>query len=103
MRLVATRRLEIGSRLGQDVLTGRSDGTPLLRAGVEITGRYKEALLSAGINAIYVDDALGEGIAVQQVVREKTRREATASLGKAFNEAPTAISEGKPLSRETIS
>jgi HD-GYP domain-containing protein (c-di-GMP phosphodiesterase class II) len=102
MRLVATRRLEIGARLGQDVLTGRADGTPLLRAGVELTPRYKEALLSAGINAVYVDDDLGEGIVVQQVIREKTRREATLSLGRAFGEAPTAMSEGKPLSRETL-
>jgi HD-GYP domain-containing protein (c-di-GMP phosphodiesterase class II) len=84
------------------VLTGRADGTPLLRAGVEITPRYKEALMSAGINGVYVDDDLGEGIVVQQVVREKTRREATVSLGKAFSEAPTAMSEGKPLSRDTL-
>src|SRR3712207_8559840 len=49
-----------GCHLGQDVLTGRSDGTPLLRAGVEVTPRYKEALMSAGINAVYVDDSLGD-------------------------------------------
>jgi HD-GYP domain-containing protein (c-di-GMP phosphodiesterase class II) len=102
MRLVATRRLEIGMRVGRDVLTGRADGTPLLRAGVEVTPRYKEALLAAGINGVYVDDELGKGIDVQPVVREQTRREATLSLDKAFKQAPGVAAEGKPIPRETI-
>src|SRR3954451_2283181 len=102
MRLVATRRLDIGTRIGRDVLTGRADGTPLLRAGVQVTPRYKEALLAAGINGVYVDDELGEGIDVQPVVREKTRREPTVSLDRASKRAPGGAAEGKPIPRETI-
>jgi HD-GYP domain-containing protein (c-di-GMP phosphodiesterase class II) len=102
MRLVATRRLEIGARLGRDVFTGSADGIPLLRAGVEVTQSYRESLLSAGINAVYVDDEFSAGIIVEPVLREQTRREAVGALGKAFSEAPAAAEEGKPLSAKAM-
>src|SRR3954470_19564733 len=102
MRLVATRRLETGARLGRDVHTGSADGIPLLRAGVEITESYRESLLSAGINAVYVDDEFSAGINVEPVLREQTRREAVGALGKAFAEAPAAVEQGKPLSPKAI-
>src|SRR3954467_1738763 len=102
MRLVATRRLEIGTRLGRDVHTGSADGIPLLRAGVEITQSYRDSLLSAGINAVYVDDEFSAGINVEPVLREQTRREAVGALGKAFAEVPAAVDEGKPLSPKAI-
>jgi HD-GYP domain-containing protein (c-di-GMP phosphodiesterase class II) len=102
MRLVATRRLETGARLGRDVHTGSADGIPLLRAGVEITESYRESLLSAGINAVYVDDEFSAGINVEPVLREQTRREAVGALGKAFAEVPAAVDEGKPLSPKAI-
>ena len=56
MRLVMTRRLELGTVLATDVLTGRH-GTPLLRKGTRLTASYRDALVRAGINAVYVDDA----------------------------------------------
>jgi hypothetical protein len=64
MRLVATRRLSPGSRLGRDVPARNGGPVPLLRAGVALSERHRDALLAAGINAVYVDDGIGEGIEV---------------------------------------
>ena len=90
MRLVMTRRLELGTVLATDVLTGRH-GTPLLRKGTRLTASYRDALVRAGINAVYVDDALGKGIEVPQILTERTRQEATSALAQAFRAAPTVF------------
>ena len=90
MRLVMTRRIESGTVLATDVLTGRH-GTPLLRKGTHLSTSYRDALVRAGINAVYVDDALGEGIHVPQILTERTRQEATSALAQAFRAAPTVF------------
>jgi len=94
MRLVATRRLDNGARLARDVLTGRSDAIPLLRRGVEITLSYREALLAEGVNAVWVDDELGEGIVPRPVLSDETRREATRTVAFALEEAREALAGG---------
>ena len=94
MRLVMTRRIEQGSVLATDVLTGRH-GTPLLRKGTRLSASYRDALLRAGINAVYVDDELGEGIDVPQILTERTRQEATSALAQAFRAAPTVFAGSK--------
>ena len=90
MRLVMTRRIASGTVLATDVLTGRH-GTPLLRKGTQLSTSYRDALVRAGVNAVYVDDALGEGIAVPQILTERTRQEATSALAQAFRAAPTVF------------
>lgn len=90
MRLVMTRRLEPGALLAADVLTGRS-GTPLLRRGTVITDHYRESLARAGINAVYIDDELGAGIEVPQILSDRTREEATSALAQAFRAAPSVF------------
>ena len=90
MRLVLTRRLEPGAVLATDVLTGRH-GTPLLRKGTRLSNSYRDALVRAGVNAVYIDDALGEGIVVPQILSERTRQEATSALAQAFRAAPTVF------------
>ena len=90
MRLVMTRRLDSGSVLATDVLTGRH-GTPLLRKGTRMSESYRDALIRAGVNAVYVDDALGQGIDVPQILSERTRQEATSALAQAFRAAPTVF------------
>src|SRR4051794_27563247 len=85
MRLIATRRLEPGTQLSRDVMDGRPGAIPLLRAGVKLTERHRTALLAAGVNAIYVDDELGEGIEVRQAVDPETRRRATEAVSRAFD------------------
>ena len=90
MRLVMTRRLEPGAVLAADVLTGRS-GTPLLRKGTTLTGSYRDSLVRAGINAVYVDDELSRGIVVPQILSDRTREEATSALAQAFRAAPSVF------------
>jgi HD-GYP domain-containing protein (c-di-GMP phosphodiesterase class II) len=90
MRLVMTRRLESGTVLATDVMTGRH-GTPLLRKGTRLSDSYRDALLRAGVNAVYVDDDLGRGIDVPRILSERTRQEATSALAAAFRAAPTVF------------
>jgi HD-GYP domain-containing protein (c-di-GMP phosphodiesterase class II) len=84
MRLMATRRVEEGTVLGRDVMDGRNAAIPLLRAGVKITARHRKALVAAGVHAVYVNDALSQGIEVRQAVDPYTRRRATAAVARAF-------------------
>ena len=85
MRLVATRRIPEGATLARDVLTGRADAIPLLRAGTKLSDRFVDGLRKAGIHAVYIDDALGEGIDVAAPISDETRREATKAVSQAFD------------------
>ena len=102
MRLVATRRLSSGSRLGRDVPAPNGGPIPLLRAGVAITDRQRDALLGAGINAVYVDDEIGEGIEVTHALSEETRQEARNALGRALAEAPAMVADGRGFETRTV-
>jgi HD-GYP domain-containing protein (c-di-GMP phosphodiesterase class II) len=102
MRLIATARANEGSELGRDVLIGRPDGVPLLRAGVVITSRYKELLMKAGISAIYVEDTESAGIVVEPVVDDATRAIATRAVSSAHKSARDAVSTGKPLTPDAV-
>jgi HD-GYP domain-containing protein (c-di-GMP phosphodiesterase class II) len=97
MRLMATRRLEPGTVLGGDVMDGRSTAIPLLRAGVKVTVRHRDALLAAGVHAVYVDDAISEGIEVRQALDPETRRAATQAVSRAFEGCRESISSGHGL------
>src|SRR2546423_10943897 len=94
MRLMATRRLEPGAVLGRDVFDGRSSAIPLLRKGVKLTERHREALLGVGVHAVYIDDAIGEGIEVKQAVEPDTRRRATVAVSRAFEGCKEPLSDG---------
>ncbi len=91
MRLVATRRLADGAVLARDVTVGANRDRALLRAGVPITERFKEALLSAGLNAVYVQDAATDDIVVTAALSEATRAEASRGLALAFSSVPVAL------------
>src|SRR5947208_11731245 len=95
MRLMATRRVEDGTMLGRDVFDGRSSAIPLLRAGVKLTERHRRALISAGVNAVYVQDDLSEGIDVRQVVDPGTRRRATVAVSRALDGVRDSITGGR--------
>jgi HD-GYP domain-containing protein (c-di-GMP phosphodiesterase class II) len=81
---------------------GRVGEAPLLRAGVELTDAHREALIKAGINAVYVDDDLGADIEVMQAVTEKTRSEARQALDQAFKEVPAMVANGTAISAERM-
>jgi len=102
MRLIPTARVPDGAELGRDVLIGRSDGIPLLRAGVSLTQRYRDRLLAAGINAIYIQDGDSEGIVPEPIVTDETRAIATRAVATAYRGTQEAIASGAPLGPGTM-
>jgi HD-GYP domain-containing protein (c-di-GMP phosphodiesterase class II) len=103
MRLMATRRVEDGAVLGRDVIDGRPSAIPLLRKGVPVTPRHREALLAAGVHAVYIDDALSEGIEVRQAVDPETRRQATQAVSRAFDGTRDTKSASRALPDSVLS
>src|SRR3954470_20501624 len=102
MRLMATRRLEEGAVLGRDVFDGRSSAIPLLRKGVKLTARHRDALLGVGVHAIYIEDALGEGIEIGQAVDPETRRRATVAVSRAFDTCKESLSNGNGVPEAVV-
>src|SRR3954466_5205186 len=102
MRLMATRRLAPGTGLGRHVMGGRPTAIPLLRKGVKVTERHRDALLAAGVHAIYIDDAIGEGIEVRQAVDPETRRQATRAVSKAFEGCRESLSSGRGVPENVL-
>src|SRR4051812_20235970 len=84
-------------------MDGRASAIPLLRAGVKLTERHRRALLEAGVNAVYVDDAISEGIEVRQAVDPETRHRATQAVSRAFEGCREAMSAGQPLPDSMLS
>ncbi|HKI91200.1 MAG TPA: HD-GYP domain-containing protein [Gaiellaceae bacterium] len=76
-------QLHSGDRLARDVVVGPSE-IPLLRTGVRISQHYVEGLRRADVRAVYVDDALSDGIEPLEPISQKTREHATRSLRQAF-------------------
>src|SRR4051794_19950872 len=102
MRLIATRRLEPGAVLGRDVFDGRSSAIPLLRKGVKMTERHRDALLGVGVHAVYIQDEIGEGIQVTQAVDPDTRRRATVAVSRAFDTCKESLSKGTGVPEAVI-
>ena len=59
--------------------------------------RVVAALARAGVHAVYVDDALGEGIEVSPALSEETRRQAARTLRSAFAQGSRALQTGNEL------
>ena len=102
MRLISLARADEGAELGRDVLIGRPDGVPLLRAGVRLTPRDRELLARAGISAIYVEDEISDGIAVEPIIDDQTRAVATRAVSSAYTTAREALSRGRRLTPEAV-
>src|SRR5579859_834303 len=102
MRLVPTTLLQDGAQLARDVLIGRADGIPLLRAGVRITPDYRDRLLKVGIRAVYVEDQISVDIVPETLVTQETRKAATAAVAEAFQASSEAILSKQRLPAETV-
>jgi HD-GYP domain-containing protein (c-di-GMP phosphodiesterase class II) len=102
MLLISLARADDGAELGRDVLIGRPDGVPLLRAGVRLTPRYRELLGRAGISAIYVEDEVSDGIAVEPIIDDQTRAVATRAVSGAYTTARDSLSRGRRLTPEAV-
>jgi HD-GYP domain-containing protein (c-di-GMP phosphodiesterase class II) len=94
--------VEEGSVLGADVMDGRPSTIPLLRAGVKLTERHRKALLAAGVNAVYIEDALSEGIEVRQAVDPETRHRATQAVSRAMVGCREAMEAGHGLPESVL-
>src|SRR5579859_6730429 len=102
MRLVPTTMLHGGALLARDVLIGRPDGIPLLRAGVRISPEYRERLLQLGIRAVYVEDHHGGGIHPELLVSSETRQVATQAVSAAFQVSSEALLVHASIPSETV-
>jgi HD-GYP domain-containing protein (c-di-GMP phosphodiesterase class II) len=96
MRLIRTDKVPDGSILGHDIITGR-DAVPLLRAGVSIDQRYRDALDKTGIRAIYIADEQSDGITPVPAITDEARLLTTRAVAAAFDEAKRSIAAGKSL------
>jgi HD-GYP domain-containing protein (c-di-GMP phosphodiesterase class II) len=102
MRLVPTTMLHEGALLARDVLIGRPDGIPLLRAGVRISPEYRERLLHLGIRAVYVEDHHGGGIHPEPLVSAETRQVATRAVADAFQVSSESLLVHQAIPSETV-
>jgi HD-GYP domain-containing protein (c-di-GMP phosphodiesterase class II) len=99
MRLVQLSDLPPEARLAHDIFSGR-DGMPLLRAGVTVNERFVDHLHRAGIQAVWIEDQLGQGIAPLPVISGQTRGKATRALAALHGEARQALAAGRALDPE---
>jgi HD-GYP domain-containing protein (c-di-GMP phosphodiesterase class II) len=97
VRLVPLNRAVDGAEIGKDIPSGRADGMPLLRAGSKLTPRFKEALIRAGVHAVYIKDEATEGIEPKSLLTAETRAMATQAVAEAFKGANDSFKTGRPL------
>src|SRR4051812_3492613 len=93
MRLMLTSRVPDGAHLGRDVWKGANVKTPWLRAGASISPRYREAMLSSGLQSVYVEDEFSRGIQIREPVREDIRRKAAQTVDSALTGMRGAVVE----------
>jgi HD-GYP domain-containing protein (c-di-GMP phosphodiesterase class II) len=98
MRLLPTSNVPDGALLARDILAGR-DAVPLLRRGVTIDQRYRDALKKAGIHAVYIEDRISEGIVLEPLVSDETRLQATRAVASAYEQAKRSLTAGQPLGK----
>jgi HD-GYP domain-containing protein (c-di-GMP phosphodiesterase class II) len=102
MRLVQLPSLTAGATLGHDVHVPGADGPPLLRRGVTLDHRYLRALEAKGVGAVWIEDALSEGVVPVRAITPETQRKAVGAVGAALGDASEALTAGRGLSRVAV-
>src|SRR3954469_8714320 len=100
MRLTPVRRAA-GAVLARDIPAPDPAQMPMLRAGAVLTESYQGALADLGINAIWVEDELSEGIEPNELVPPQLREEAARAVSGALTEARDGLARGRGLSGAT--
>ena len=100
MRLTPVRRA-LGATLARDIPAPIPGQLPVLRAGAELTLGYQEALTGLGINAVWIEDELSEGIEPVELVPPQLREEAARTVAGALSEAREGLARGRGLSAAT--
>jgi HD-GYP domain-containing protein (c-di-GMP phosphodiesterase class II) len=96
MRLTPLSRA-CGQTLARDLPPTGPNRIPLLRQGTVITPRFQRALGEHGIHALWVEDALSDGIEPVELLPEPVRAETAAKVASALDEARSAIGDSQLL------
>ncbi|HEY3019755.1 MAG TPA: HD domain-containing phosphohydrolase [Solirubrobacteraceae bacterium] len=99
MRLLSISRAA-GCELARDIPAPDPRQMPLLRSGAKLSDRYARALAEAGIHAVWVNDALSEGIEPADLVPPHVRERAARGVSDALTGAREAFGRRQPLSPE---
>lgn len=90
VRIVAVSRLQPGMRLARPVYSSASAARlPLLRPDAVVTERVREGLARSGVFAVYVHDAVSEGIEPVESISAELRDRAVRELGRTFEAVAT--------------
>jgi HD-GYP domain-containing protein (c-di-GMP phosphodiesterase class II) len=96
MRLMPVTRA-VGLTLARDLPATQPGQLPLLRAGVTLTDGFVRSLTRQGMHAVWVHDALSDGIEPVELLPEAVRAEASAGVHRALTAARAAFDRGQPL------
>jgi HD-GYP domain-containing protein (c-di-GMP phosphodiesterase class II) len=83
MKLISLESLEPGKELGRPIYNEK--GTLLLGSGVAVSARYIRRLKEMGYTSVYVQEKGYEDIEVNDVISDKTRMEAVATIAETFD------------------
>ena len=96
MRLTPISRA-IDLRLARDLPAPRPGGMPLLRQGAVLTSAFVDALARQGINAVWVEDELSEGIEPVELMSEAVRSQMATRVHGALRDAQRSLARGQPM------
>lgn len=80
MRKVQLDRIIPGAKLARPIL--REDGNVLLGTGMPLSDRFIQRLMDLGVDSVYIEDELTDGIEPNETLRDETRKKAAEALHK---------------------
>ena len=95
MRKLSLENVQPGMILAKPILGG--SGQVLLNSGVEIKSQYIKYLESMGINAIYIEDKRIEGLIINDLIKEETRRETRLMVKEIISDIQAEGNQSKCL------
>jgi hypothetical protein len=102
VRLVALEQIPAGSELARDVMSGQVTGPPLMRAGLAITPAIAAHAASSGVRALWVNDALGEGIVTPEPLVAELSAASLRTVSHAYEAARLAFARGGGLEARVL-
>lgn len=83
MHRVKIGSVRTGARLGRTIFG--ANGGVLLTAGVELKECHLERLKNYGVDSLYLDEEISEGIEINDVIKDETRNEAVVLVKNMMN------------------
>jgi putative nucleotidyltransferase with HDIG domain len=97
MRYITIDKLQPGHFLGRNVLN--SNGTILLKEGVQLTPPMINTLKHIGVTSLYIKDSNFEDVEPQDILSDSTKHLVIGKLNETYN----AIKSGKELNPKEVS